>query len=119
MAESLLNDVVDGPLGQLEVSTVRMIAGGAGPTRDSLSPFNDFDYDDCLTWPFETMVFPAGQRMRAGLYHEAYADEDEARAGHARVVSLCTDGTLPVGTGIADGNPSLTPEQWNERSDGS
>lgn len=112
----LLHDKVAGPTGKFEVSTVWTYAGGAPEERPFASPFSTADYAEETPWPFETMVFQKGSSK--GLYHRAYASENEARSGHAEVVALCQAGTLPIGDGVTGefGHPSLTAAEWAARA---
>lgn len=112
MAERYLNDEVNG----YEVSTVRTDAGGAPRSYGMFGFFSSADYDDINAWPFETMVFKVGTRK--GLYHEPYASEDAARAGHERIRSAVEAGTLEFGTTVTgeQGLPLITPEQWREQA---
>lgn len=58
------------------------------------------------------MVFKVGTRK--GLYHEPYANEDAAVAGHARILAAVTAGTLEFGTTVQgeQGLPLITPDEW-------
>ena len=108
MAETLLNDKVNG----YEISTIRTDSGGAARSYAMGGFFSSADFDDINAWPFETMVFKVGSRT--GLYHEPYADEVAATAGHQRVVESVAANTLEFGKGVTApfGTPSLTPEEW-------
>lgn len=107
MSESLLNNKAGG----YEVSTIRTDAGGGARSYGGFA--SSADYEDLNAWPFETMVLKVGSRK--GLYHEAYADEESARAGHARVLVAVENQTLVWGQGVQgqNGTPTLTPEDWS------
>lgn len=111
MSEQLLNTKLRG----YEVSTIRTDAGGGKKSSIWWSPFTSADYPSLNTWPFETMVFKAGDRK--GLYHEPYADEAAALSGHERIVAAVEADSLAWGQGVhgRKGNPSITPEEWNSR----
>lgn len=112
MSERLLNDKING----YEVSTVRTDAGGAAPSYFlGLAFFSSEGVEDLNTWPFETMVFKVGTRK--GEYHEPYSSEDDARAGHARILKQVAAGTLEFGTTVQgeQGVPLITPDEWRAK----
>ena len=94
------------------MSTIRTYSGGGGDNRPALCPFWESDYAAEEPWPFETMVFHEGSCK--GLYHEAYASESEALAGHARIVANLSNGREFPGETVSgpSGNPTLTAERW-------
>jgi len=115
MSDRLLMDRVTGSQGTFRVSTVRTDAGGGEEHIDWISGASSKDYIDENPWPYETMVFrEAGS---TGYYHQAYATEKEALAGHTEIIDLIKKGDLEIGKGVTGeyGNPSLTAEQWNNR----
>jgi hypothetical protein len=110
-----LKTEVSGPQGKFEVSTVQTFAGGAPEIGLWGTPFTTADYADDTPWPYETMVFRPGSSR--GWYHEPHASEQQAKDGHAWVISHIKAGTLPLGSGVQGdfGNPSMTPDEWRDR----
>lgn len=115
MGQKIAYDEVENPEGRFDISTIRTFAGGADDYQLSGCPFSDADYADRTPWPFETVVFR--RQSSKGLYHQAYATKEEARAGHGWIVATVRAGLELPGVTVEGpfGNPTLTVAEWNAR----
>lgn len=116
MSQQIALETISSPDGKVYlVSTIRTFAGGGGDNRGIF--VKESDFESLTTWPFETMVFQ--EVSSRGLYHEAFASEAEAKAGHERIADMVRRGLEFPGLTVEGpfGNPTLTPEEWRSKQE--